>query len=152
MDKVITTNRKAFHDYAVIESLEAGLQLKGTEVKSIRAGGASLSDSFAKLENGEALLYNMHIPPYEFGNIYNSDPLRPRKLLLHKRQINKLALEVSTKHIALIPLKLYFKNGIVKVELALAKGKRQYDKRESIRRRESDRELKRTLKGRQNRG
>ena len=148
-DKIITSNRKAFHNYSIMEGLEAGLQLKGTEVKSIRAGGASLSDSFAKLEGTEAFLYNMHIPPYEFGNIYNSDPLRPRKLLLHRRQINKLALEVSTKHLALIPLKLYFKNGIVKVELALAKGKKQYDKRESIRRRESDRELKRTLKGRQ---
>ncbi|MDP3730600.1 MAG: SsrA-binding protein SmpB [Candidatus Omnitrophota bacterium] len=152
MDKIITTNRKAFHNYSVMEGLEAGLQLKGAEVKSIRAGGASLSDSFAKLEGSEVLLYNMHIPPYEFGNIYNPDPLRPRKLLLHRRQINKLTLEISTKHLALIPLKLYFKNGIVKVELALARGKRQYDKRESIRRRESDRELKRTLKGRQNRG
>jgi SsrA-binding protein len=149
MDKIITSNRKAFHNYTVMESLEAGLQLKGAEVKSIRAGGASLSDSFAKLEDNEALLYNMHIPPYEFGNIYNSDPLRPRKLLLHRRQIAKLALEASTKHLAIIPLKLYFKNGIVKVELALAKGKKQYDKRASIRRRESDRELKRTLKGRQ---
>jgi len=148
-DKIITSNRKAFHNYSIMESLEAGLQLKGTEVKSIRAGGASLSDSFAKLEGNEAFLYNMHIPPYEFGNIYNSDPLRPRKLLLHRRQINKLGIEVSTKQLALIPLKLYFKNGIVKVELALAKGKKQYDKRESIRRRESDRELKRVLKGRQ---
>ena len=152
MDKIITSNRKAFHDYSIMESLEAGIQLKGAEVKSIRAGGASLSDSFARLEGNEALLYNMHIPPYEFGNIYNSDPLRPRKLLLHQRQIDKLALEASTKHLAIIPLKLYFKNGMVKVELALAKGKKHYDKRDSIRRRDSDRELKRTLKGRQNRG
>jgi SsrA-binding protein len=152
VDKIITSNRKAFHDYSVMESIEAGLQLKGAEVKSIRAGGASLSDSFAKLEGNEAMLYNMHVPPYEFGNIYNSDPLRPRKLLLHRRQIDKLAIEVSAKHLALIPIKLYFKNGIVKVELALAKGKRQYDKRDAIRRRESDRDLKRTLKGRQNRG
>ena len=148
-DSSAASNRKARFTYTILESLEAGIELKGTEVKSIRAGGASLSDSFAKLEGTEAFLYNMHIPPYEFGNIYNSDPLRPRKLLLHKRQINKLALEVSTKHLALIPTKLYFKNGIVKVELALAKGKKQYDKRDSIRRRESDRELKRTLKGRQ---
>ena len=148
MDKTITTNRRARHDYTILESLEAGLQLKGTEVKSVRAGGASLADSFARLEGSELLLYNMHISPYEFGNIYNPDPVRPRKLLLHKRQIQKLAAEVSTKHLALIPLKLYFKNGFVKVELALAKGKKQYDKREAIKRRESDRELKRALKSR----
>ena len=148
MDKRITTNRRARHDYSVIESLEAGIQLKGAEVKSIRAGGASLADSFARLEGSELLLYNMHVSPYEFGNIYNADPVRPRKLLLHRRQINKLAADVSTKHLALIPLKLYFKNGFVKVELALAKGKKQYDKREAIKRRESDRELKRALKSR----
>jgi len=148
MDKINVSNRRALHDYSVIETVEAGLQLKGTEVKSIRAGKASLSDSFAKLENNELFLYNMHISPYEFGNIYNPDPLRPRKLLLHRRQINKLAIEVSTKHLALIPIKIYFKNGLAKVELALAKGKRQYDKREAIRRRESDRELKRALKSR----
>ena len=147
-DKLITTNRKAFHDYSVIESLEAGIQLKGTEVKSIRAGGASLSDSFARLEGNEILLYNMHVSPYAFGNIYNPDPLRPRKLLLHRRQIRKLASEVSTKHLALIPLKLYFKNGLLKVELAVVKGKKQYDKRDAIKSREADRELKRKLKNR----
>ena len=147
MDKLIVTNRKALRDYAVIESLEAGIQLKGTEVKSIRAGGTSLVESFAKLEGSEIFLYNMHISPYEFGNIYNTEPLRPRKLLLHKRQIRKLAGEVSIRHLALIPLKLYFKNGIAKIELALAKGKRQYDKREAIKRRESDRELKRAMRG-----
>ena len=147
MDKVITTNRKALHDYSIIESLEAGIQLKGTEIKSIRAGGASLSDSFARLEGDEIFLYNMHISPYAFGNIYNPDPLRPRKLLLHRRQIRKLASEVSTKHLALIPLKLYFKNGIAKIELALTKGKKQYDKREAIKRRESDRELRRKIRG-----
>lgn len=148
MDKIITTNRRAHHDYSIIESLEAGIQLKGTEVKSIRAGGASLADSFAMLEGTELLLYNMHVSPYEFGNIYNTDPVRPRKLLLHKRQIKKLSAEVATKHLALIPLKLYFKNGFVKIELALAKGKKLYDKREAIKRRESDRELKRALKDR----
>lgn len=152
MDNIIVTNRKALRDYSVIESLEAGIQLKGTEIKSIRAGGTSLADSFARLEGFEVFLYNMHISPYEFGNIYNTDPLRPRKLLLHKRQIRKLANEVSTRHLTLIPLKLYFKNGIAKIELALAKGKKQYDKREAIRRRESDRELRRIVKGRQNRG
>ena len=152
MNNIVVTNRKALRDYSAIESLEAGIQLKGTEIKSIRAGGTSLADSFARLEGSEVFLYNMHISPYEFGNIYNTDPLRPRKLLLHKRQIRKLAGEVSTRHLTLIPLKLYFKNGIAKIELALAKGKKQYDKREAIRRRESDRELRRIIKGRQNRG
>jgi len=142
-DKVIVTNRKARFDYSILESLEAGIQLKGTEVKSVRAGQASLSDSFARLEGNEVLLYNMHVAPYEFGNIANVDPIRPRKLLLHKKEIRWLAGEVSRKKLALIPLKLYFKNGIAKLELALAKGKKKYDKREAIRRRESDRELKR---------
>jgi SsrA-binding protein len=142
-DKVITTNRKARFDYTIMESLEAGIQLKGTEVKSLRSGHASLSDSFARLEGSEILLYNMHVAPYEFGNIANVDPIRPRKLLLHKKEIRWLAGEVSQKKLALIPLKLYFKNGIAKLELALAKGKKKYDKREAIRRRESDRELKR---------
>lgn len=147
MDKIVINNRKALHDYSVIESTEAGIQLKGTEVKSIRAGRVSLTDSFAMLEGSELFLYNMHISPYEFGNIANTDPLRPRKLLLHRRQILKLASEVSTKHLALIPLKLYFKNGILKVELALAKGKKQYDKRAAIRQREADRELRRKIRG-----
>jgi SsrA-binding protein len=148
MDKLVASNRRARHDYTILETIEAGLQLKGTEVKSMRAGKTALSDSFARLEGNEIFLYNMHIAPYEFGNIYNPDPLRPRKLLLHRRQINKLALEVSTKHLAIIPLKVYFKNGIAKVELALAKGKKQYDKREAIKKRESEKELKRVLKDR----
>ena len=148
MDKLVASNRRAHHDYTILETIEAGIQLKGTEVKSMRTGKATLSDSFARLEGKELFLYNMHIAPYEFGNIYNPDPLRSRKLLLHRRQINKLAEEVSTKHLALIPLKVYFKNGMAKVELALAKGKKQYDKREAIRQRESDRELKRVLKSR----
>jgi SsrA-binding protein len=148
MDKLIASNRRAYHDYTVLETIEAGIQLKGTEVKSLRAGGSSIADSFARLENSELFLYNMHISPYEFGNIYNADPVRPRKLLLHRRQINKLSSEVATKHLAIIPLKIYFKNGIAKVELALCKGKKQYDKRQAIRQRESDRELKRVLKSR----
>jgi len=148
MDKTITTNRRARHDYFILESIEAGLQLKGAEVKSIRNGGASLADGYARLEGEELLLYNMHVAPYEFGNIYNPDPVRPRKLLLHKRQIRKLSADVATKHLALIPLKLYFKNGFVKVELALARGKKHYDKREAIKGRDAARELKRVLKGR----
>jgi len=148
MDKLIASNRRAHHNYTILETIEAGIQLKGTEVKSMRAGKTALSDSFARLEGNELFLYNMHIAPYEFGNIFNQDPLRPRKLLLHRRQINKLALELSVKHLALIPLKVYFKEGIAKVELALAQGKKQYDKRDAIKRRESDRELKRALKSR----
>jgi len=147
-DKVIATNRKARFDYTILESLEAGIQLKGTEVKSLRSGQASLSDSFARLEGREILLYNMHIASYEFGNIANVDPIRPRKLLLHRREIRRLAEDVSQKKLALIPLKLYFKNGIAKLELALAKGKKKYDKRDAIRRRESDRELKRIARSR----
>jgi len=142
-DKIVTTNRKARFDYTILDSLEAGIQLKGTEVKSLRGGQASLSDSFARLEGNEIFLYNMHIPPYEFGNIANVDPIRPRKLLLHKNQINRLAGEIASNKIALIPLKVYFKNGIAKVEIATAKGKKLYDKRQTIRDRESDRELKR---------
>jgi len=142
-EDIIATNRKARFDYAILESLEAGIQLKGTEVKSLRTGQASLADSFARLEGNEIFLYNMHISPYEFGNIANVEPTRPRKLLLHKNQIRRLTGEVASKKIALIPLKIYFKNGLAKIELALAKGKKIYDKRESIKKRESDREIKR---------
>lgn len=147
-DKIIATNRQARHDYAILESFEAGIALKGTEVKSLRAGQASLKDSFARVEGSELFLYNMHIPPYEFGNIANVDPIRPRKLLLHKNQIRRLIGELSAKRLTLIPLKLYFTRGIAKVELALAKGKKLYDKREAIRERETERELRRIIKGR----
>jgi len=142
-EKIIATNRKAHFNYAILESFEAGIELRGTEVKSIRNGLASLNDSFAKAEGGEIFLYNMHIAPYEFGNIANVDSVRSRKLLLHKRQIRHLSEEISTKRLTLVPLKLYFKNGIAKIELGLAKGKQAYDKREAIKKRESDRELRR---------
>jgi SsrA-binding protein len=142
-EKTIATNRRARFNYTILESLEAGIALKGAEVKSLRAGKASLNDSFARVDGSELFLHNMHIAPYEFGNINNPDPLRPRKLLLHKRQIQKLAEEASLRHLALVPLKLYFKNGLVKVELALGKGKRHYDKRETIKKRDSDREVRR---------
>jgi len=145
-DKTIATNRQARYNYAILESFEAGIELKGTEVKSLRAGKASINDSFARPEGNEIFLYNMHIPPYEFGNRENPDPLRPRKLLLHKNQIRRLIGEIASKKLALIPLKAYFKEGIVKVELALAKGKKLYDKREAIKKRESDRELRRALR------
>lgn len=147
-DKIIATNRQARHDYSIVESLEAGIELKGTEVKSLRNSQASLKDSFGRIEGDDILLFNMHIPPYKFGNIANVDPLRPRRLLLHKSQIRRFAQDVGTKGLTLVPLKLYFKHGIVKVELALCRGKKLYDKRETIKRRESDRELKRALKSR----
>jgi len=145
-DKTIATNRQARYNYAILESFEAGIELKGTEVKSLRAGKASINDSFARPEGNELFLYNMHIPPYEFGNRENPDPVRPRKLLLHKNQIRRLIGEIASKKLALIPLKAYFKEGIVKVEIALAKGKKLYDKREAIKKRESDRELRRALR------
>ena len=141
-ENIVATNRRARYDYAILESLEAGIELRGTEVKSLRNGKASLNDSFARAEGNELFLYNVHIAPYEFGNIANVESLRPRKLLLHKNQIRKLIGEVSTKHLALIPLKIYFKNGIAKVEIALAKGKKSYDKRETIKKRESDLEIR----------
>ncbi len=142
-DKIIATNRQARYNYTIFEGIEAGIALTGTEVKSLRSAKASLTDCFARVEGSGVVLYNMHIAPYEFGNIANPDPIRPRRLLLHKNQIRRLAGEVATKKLAIIPLKLYFKNGLVKVELALAKGKKLYDKRETIKKRESERELRR---------
>ncbi len=144
-DKIIATNRRARFNYTILESLEAGIQLMGTEVKSLRAGSASLADSYARLEGAEIFVYNMHIAPYEFGNIANVESKRPRKLLLHKSQIRKLTEELLSRGLALIPLKLYFKNGIAKLELAVAKGKKLYDKRESIKKREADRELRKRI-------
>lgn len=144
-DKNIVTNRQARFSYHILESVEAGIALTGTEVKSIRTGNVSLNESFARVDNGEVFIYNMHISPYEFGNINNADPVRPRKLLLHRAQIRKFALEAFTKKLAIIPLRMYFKDGRVKVELAMAKGKKLYDKREDIKKRDSDREIKRRL-------
>lgn len=144
-DKNIASNRQARFNYAILETLEVGIALTGTEVKSARSGNVSLNESFARIDGNEIFIYNMHIAPYEFGNINNPDSMRPRKLLLHKAQIRHLASETALKHLALIPLKLYFKNGLVKVELALGKGKKHYDKRESIKKRDSDREIRRNL-------
>ncbi len=146
--KVIAENRKARHDYFVLDTLEAGIELKGTEVKSIRAGAINLKDSFAHAKNGEMFLYNVHISPYEKGNIFNRDPLRPRKLLLHKREILKLSQKVAQDGLTLVPLSVYLKDAKIKVELALCKGKKLYDKRESSARREVDREIDRALKNR----
>ena len=142
-DKTIVSNRQARFNYTILESLEAGIALTGTEVKSLRSGNVSLNESFARIDGSEIFIYNMHIAPYEFGNINNPDSMRPRKLLLHRAQIRKFTHETSTKHLVLIPLKLYFKDGLAKVEIALAKGKKLYDKRESIKKRDSDREIKR---------
>ncbi len=145
-DKIVATNRHARFEYNILESFEAGIALTGTEVKSLRTGKASLSSSFARIEGNEVFLHGMHIAPYAFGNIANPDPLRPRKLLLHKKEIRHLIGEVSNKKLTLIPLKAYFKEGLIKIEIALAKGKKLYDKRETIKKRESDRELKRILR------
>jgi len=144
--KLVTKNRKAFHDYHIIERYEAGMELKGTEVKSLRQGKCNLKDSFARVQEGEIVLHGMHISPYEQGNIYNHDPERPRRLLLHKREIRLLNAEVSQKGMTLVPLSIYFKRGIAKVELALAKGKAEYDKRDTLKQKEETREMERALK------
>ncbi len=148
MKKNVSVNRRASHDYFILESLEAGLVLKGTEVKSLREGRASIKDSFAKIEDEEAFIYNMHIPPYEFGNRFNHDPKRPRKLLLHKEELRRFVGKSTIRGLSLIPLRVYFRRGKAKLELALAKGKRRYDKREVLRRRDAEREIERALRSR----
>jgi len=144
--KTISLNRKACHDYEIQESVEAGIALTGTEVKSIRAGQVNIRDAYAHPQGPELWLFNAHIARYEGGNRYNHEPTRPRKLLLHRRQIDELAGKVTQKGFTIVPLKLYLKNGIAKVELGLAKGKRLYDKRQSLARREAEREMERALK------
>lgn len=147
-NKIVATNRKAYHDYHVGETYEAGIALTGTEIKSVRQGMVSLRDSFARVESGEVLLYNMNISPYEAGNRFNHEPRRTRKLLLHKSEIRKLATKTQEKGFTLIPLKVYLKGGRAKVELALAKGKRLYDKREDIKKRDVMRQVDRVIKDR----
>jgi SsrA-binding protein len=146
IEKNITTNRKARHEYAIIDVYEAGIALKGTEVKSLRLGKANLVDSYGSLKNGEIWLVGAHINTYEQGNINNHDPLRDRKLLLNRNEIRRLTGKVKEKGLTLIPLRLYFKNGRVKVELALAKGKKTYDKRETIAKRDFERDQERRIK------
>ncbi len=147
--RAVINNRKARHDYHILETVEAGIALRGSEVKSLRLGRANLRDGYARVENGEVILYNMHISPYDKASHYNHEPKRPRKLLLHKRQIGRLAGAVGEKGYTLIPLKTYFtQKGLAKVELALAKGKRKYDKRQAIARRDAQREMARALKER----
>ena len=143
--KVIANNRKAYHDYFVLETYEAGIELFGTEVKSLRAGGVNLKDSFCQVKDGEMFAYGLHVSPYEHGNIFNRDPMRPKRLLLHRREIMKLYGEVKQDGCALIPLSLYFKNSRVKVELGLCRGKKLYDKREALARKAQERDLAREL-------
>ncbi|MDQ7820467.1 MAG: SsrA-binding protein SmpB [Armatimonadota bacterium] len=147
-ERVVATNRRARFDYHIEDTLEAGLVLTGTEVKSLRAGRASIQEAYARIENGEVWLYHMHIPPYEAGSIFNHDPLRRRKLLLHRHEIRRLAGKVSQKGYTLIPLRVYFSRGMAKVELALARGKRQYDRRAAIEEREAARRIARALRRR----
>ena len=144
--KLIANNKKAYHDYFILETYEAGISLAGTEVKSLRMGKCSIKESFIRIENGEVYIYGMHISPYEKGNIFNKDPLRVRKLLLHKGEINKLLGKIKEKGIAVIPLKVYFKGSLVKIEIGLAKGKKLYDKRQDIAKKDQQREASRDFK------
>ena len=147
--KLIAQNKKARHDYSILETIEAGVVLQGTEIKSVRDSRINLKDGFVRIRNGEAYLYNVHISPYDQGNIFNHDPLRTRKLLMHKKQIAKLTAETKNTGVTLIPLKLYIKNGFAKVLVGVAKGKKQYDKRQDLKQKDMNREINRTLKERQ---
>lgn len=141
--KIISTNRRAFHDYEILDRWEAGLVLRGSEVKSLREGNVKLADAFARVERGELILRNFHIPQYKGASWANHDPDRPKKLLVHKRELRRLVGATQEKGLTLIPLSLYFRRGFAKVELGLARGKRLYDKREAIKKREAEREMRR---------
>ncbi|MEK5441181.1 MULTISPECIES: SsrA-binding protein SmpB [Fredinandcohnia] len=147
--KVIAQNKKANHDYFIEETYETGIVLQGTEIKSLRNGRANLKDSYARVHNGEVFLYNMHISPYEQGNRYNHEPLRTRKLLLHKKEINKLIGLTKEEGYALVPIKIYLKNGYAKLLLGLGKGKKKYDKREDLKKKEAKRDIERAFRERQ---
>ena len=144
--RLIANNKKAYHDYFIEDTYEAGIELAGTEVKSMRMGKCSIKESFVQIEHGEVFVYGMHLSPYEKGNIFNKDPLRTRKLLLHQYEIRKIAAKIAEKGFTLVPLKVYFKGSLVKVEIGIAKGKKLYDKRQTIakndQRREAEREFK----------
>ena len=144
--KLIAQNKKARHDYHILETFEAGMVLQGTEIKSIRNSRINLKDGFVRVRNGEVFLVNVHISPYEQGNIFNHDPLRTRKLLLHKRQIRQLDAESKNAGITIVPLKVYIKDGYAKVLIGLAKGKKEYDKRESIKQKDQERQIRRIVK------
>lgn len=145
-DKLIANNKKAYHDYFIEDTYEAGVALHGTEVKSLRMGKCSIKESFVRIEDGEVIIYGMHISPYEKGNIFNKDPLRVKKLLLHKSEINKLAGKISAQGYTIVPLKVYFKGSLVKVQIGLAKGKKLYDKRQDIAKKDQRREAEREFK------
>lgn len=144
--KLIANNKKAFHDYFIEDTYEAGIALAGTEVKSLRMGKCSIKESFIRVENGEVYIYGMHISPYEKGNIFNKDPFRVRRLLLHKKEIVKLSSKIQQDGLTLVPLSLYYKNQYVKVELGLCKGKKLYDKREADAKKNAKRDIDRALK------
>ncbi len=144
--KLIANNKKAYHDFFILDTYEAGIALHGTEVKSLRMGKCSIKESFIRIENGEVFIYGMHISPYEKGNIFNKDPLRVKKLLLHKTEINKLLGKTQEKGMSLVPLKVYLKGSLVKVEIGLAKGKKLYDKRQDITKKDQKREAEREFK------
>lgn len=143
MSKIISKNPTARHNYTIEDTIETGIVLSGTEIKSIRNGKANLKDSYAAIKNGELYIYNLHISPYEFGNIYNKDPLRDRKLLVNKREINKLVGLIKQKGYSLIPLTMYFKGNLVKIELGIGKGKKLYDKRRDIAKKEAEMKMRR---------
>lgn len=147
--QVLATNRKAFHDYSIEETHEAGIVLTGTEIKSVRAGSVNLRDSYAVVRDGQMWLQNVHISPYEAGNRFNVDPYRTRKLLLHRKEINRLMGKAQEKGLTIVPLRIYLKKNRAKVEIALVKGKREFDKRDSISKRDSDREIQRAMKERE---
>ena len=144
--KLIANNKKAYHEYFLEEKYEAGIALHGTEVKSLRMGKCSIKEAFVRIENDEVIIYQMHISPYEKGNIFNRDPLRPKKLLMHKAEINKLKAKIAEKGYTLVPVEVYFKGSLVKVEIALAKGKKLYDKRADIAKNDMRREAERDFK------
>ena len=143
---LIANNKKAYHEYFLEEKYEAGIALHGTEVKSLRMGKCSIKEAFVRIENDEVIIYQMHISPYEKGNIFNRDPLRPKKLLMHKAEINKLKAKIAEKGYTLVPVEVYFKGSLVKVEIALAKGKKLYDKRADIAKKDMRREAERDFK------
>lgn len=144
--KLIANNKKSYHEYFLEEKYEAGIALHGTEVKSLRMGKCSIKEAFVRIENDEVIIYQMHISPYEKGNIFNRDPLRPKKLLMHKAEINKLKAKIAEKGYTLVPVEVYFKGSLVKVEIALAKGKKLYDKRADIAKKDMRREAERDFK------
>lgn len=144
--KLIANNKKAYHDFFIEDTFEAGVSLHGTEVKSLRMGKCSIKEAFVRIENGEVFVYGMHISPYEKGNIFNKDPLRVKKLLMHRYEINKLMGKIKEKGLTLVPLKVYFKGSLVKVEIGLARGKKLYDKREDIARKDQRREAEKEFK------